>query len=954
MMQAAPLPLLALLLLSVCGTAQQTLFELPAPPFPDEAWDRYGADIANLGDVDFDGTADFAVAVEDRYGPLFIAARNYVVLYSGRDRTPLRAILVPPEATGLIRVAGAGDVDHDGAGDLVVGTPSEATGGSYAGSARVYSGRTGEVLFTHHGSGDDRLGWSVAGVGDVNDDGWDDYAYGVPAFDPSAALVDGGRVTVRSGKDGTLLAATNATAVEALGISVAGAGDTNLDGELDWVAGAPGWGVPSPERVRLISVSGIIRLHASPSGADLGAAVAGLGDLDEDGYDDYGAGAPYYDALFGSDAGRVSIWSGEGGAFLDELLGGSGERFGSALGSAPGLTTFDEPPGILIGAEGSGKGYAYSLNAGHTIVASFSASGPGEVRVAALGLNGSSQTYGAFAFGAPGDDTAAPEAGVVDVRWGAGLPLERMTTGFGASFGRSVALGGDMDGDGLPEVIVGMPFQMANGKPHAGVVRVYSGTTLRFERGGEALDQLGFAVSGLDDVTGDGVPDFLVGSPNSLWFGLRAGMVRVHSGATGLPVLSSGGQELGARYGAALAAVGDLDGDGTGDYAVGAPGAALDAGLVRAWSATGLQQWTYQGIGGELGSALDGIGDADLDGVPDVVVGSPTRIIGADHDAGYVTVHRGTDGVPAIAALAGADAGHRFGTAVAGPGDVNQDGRADFLAGAPGFESPGSAFPDHGRVELRSGLAQALLWSATGTDGERLGAALARAGDPTADGVPDLALGAPGGFGNPSFTEQGSVRVHSGGDFSLFRSFADGVEESGFGASLAGGADIDGDGRPDLVTGAPRTGADQAGAARALSTTALGVVPFGLGTAGCEGAQVLTLLQPLSPGASTELRVSGTAPGLLPTLVLSLGGDLAGSDPLASGALVHVDLSKAFAILPLPFPTGDHLAIPLGVPANPALTGLTVYAQEGFLWPLACPELPFALSSSTALEITLQ
>jgi hypothetical protein len=940
-------------LFAASGSAgQQTILELDAPPYDAPGWtaeqDGFGYDVASAGDVDGDGVGDLAVAVEDRSGPLGLFAHAYVVLYSGLDRSPIRALRPPIGTTGRLVLAGIGDVDHDGHDELLVGSPADVTGGSYAGSARVYSGRTGEVLATYHGTGEDRLGSAVAGVGDLDGDGTPDFAIGLPGA-TVGGVAGAGRVRFYSGASGAVLPGGAAGAgAESLGSALDAAGDVNADGFPDVIAGSPGSPALASGRVRVLGTWGDM-LHFKDSHANdyQGAAVAGIGDVDLDGHDDFAAGAPYHDGPV-VDSGTLRIWSGKTGVLRIELSPLFEEHFGShvaRLGDVGG----DGVPDVLVGAEHVGRAIVID-GATNFILHAWASTGPGRIRGADLGdLDGDGLPERAYA--AAGDDTAGAGAGTVHIhRGGDGALLERMTTNFGAAFGRSVALAGDMDGDGRGEVIVGMPFQSVGGLPHAGVARIYSGDTLLFEVQGAELDQTGYAVAGLGDVTGDGVPDFAVGSPNASWFGGRGGVARLHSGATGAAVLTAGGAAWGDRCGAAVASAGDLDGDGRDDWLAGSPGTGAGAGSVRAWSAPGFLLWEASGVGG-MGSSIAGTGDADQDGVPDAVVGSPRRPLFSASEVGHAALLRGTDGVQ-ITGVSGAAVGDHLGAAVAGPGDVDLDGRADFLVGAPGAPSPA---PAGGRFELRSGAGAALLGAQSGTFGERLGAAVGRVGDVTQDGVPDLAVGAPG------LQHTGTARVVDGADLSTFRLFDGsklGLEAgSGFGAALAGGGDVDGDGVPDLIAGAPRSGvpaADQAGAARALSTAAAGTTAFGAGSAGCLGPHGLSLVQPLVPGSTSALVADNLAPGVLPTLVLSLEGDLAGSDPLGWGVSLHVALPQAFAITPLPPPIGATLSAPLAVPPNPVLRGLEIFAQVGFFWPAGCPALPFKLSSSAGVAITIQ
>jgi hypothetical protein len=81
-------------------------------------------------------------------------------------------------------VSGAGDVNNDGYDDLIVGGPKNDAAGTDAGRAYVYSGQTGDLIWTFTGeAAGDRFGHSVCGAGDVNNDGFADLIVGAPAND---------------------------------------------------------------------------------------------------------------------------------------------------------------------------------------------------------------------------------------------------------------------------------------------------------------------------------------------------------------------------------------------------------------------------------------------------------------------------------------------------------------------------------------------------------------------------------------------------------------------------------------------------------------------------------------------------------------------------------------------------------------------------------------------------
>src|SRR5262249_9819867 len=143
-----------------------------------------------------------------------------------------------------------------------------------------------------------------------------------------------------------------------------------------------------------------------------------------------------------------------------------------------------------------------------------------------------------------------------------------------------------------------------------------------------------------------------------------------------------------------------------------------------------------------------------------------------------------------------------FGWSIAAYADVNGDGRADFLVGAPTLNGP-SAVPGH--VRVCSGLDGSEIRRVTGaTAAERFGAAVAAVGDVNGDGVPAFAVGAPGGTG----ISGGAIHVYSGLDGTELTEFirTGSTFRDNLGSSLAALGDVNGDGVPDFAVGAP--GAD--------------------------------------------------------------------------------------------------------------------------------------------------
>ncbi|HJV68769.1 hypothetical protein [Ideonella sp.] len=464
-----------------------------------------------------------------------------------------------------------------------------------------------------------------------------------------------------------------------------------------------------------------------------------------------------------------------------------------------------------------------------------------------------------------------------------GFVINGSSLGLGA--GSSVSGAGDVNGDGLADVIVGVPGQGSGdygnrvgasyvvfGRPGTEPVDLASidaGNGGGFVIHGEGVNLgSGKTVAGAGDVNGDGLADLLVGvaahwnSPSPadrsyVVFGKAdtapVELSAVAAGSGGFAIHADGAN---VASGFNVGAAGDFDGDGLADVAVGVRYERFDDhSLGRSYVVFGKRDTTAvelsavaQGhggvvINGELpdypGSVISGAGDVNADGLADLVIGVPTMNRGAGRS--YVVFGRPGTAPIELAAVAAGDRGFKLdgwdeydgsGTCVAAAGDMNGDGLADVLVSAPGNYwkygrwARGFTYVIFGRTttepvllrDVELGLANGFVISGEGIRYDYSGASVANAGDINGDGLADVIIGAPGAdsyppeagyYGGRAYVVYGKTdtsavslsNVTAGATRGL-TIFSEG-HYGEMGTSVSSAGDVNGDGLIDLIVGAP-------------------------------------------------------------------------------------------------------------------------------------------------------
>jgi hypothetical protein len=454
----------------------------------------------------------------------------------------------------------------------------------------------------------------------------------------------------------------------------------------------------------LLTSSADTQLGASQAAAGFGRHVAGAGDVNGDGFDDVIVGAEMYDA------GETD----EGAAFV--FLGGPS---GIANNAAPSATLQSNQTQAFLGrvagaGDVNGDGYADVIVGAHAYD-----SGETEEGAAFVFLGSST----GIANGTPATAAATLQGNQI-----------------GATFGISEASAGDINGDGYSDVIVGAENYNGGGGAFiflggaAGIASGGPATAATSLISSQASASFGFSVAGAGDVNGDGFSDVIVGA--NRWdapetseggaFIYLGGPAGIASGSQASATTTLQSNQIGALFGFSVAGAGDVNGDGFSDVIVGAylydSGETNEgAAFVFLGQASGVPNASVLGASATLqsnqasarfGERVAGAGDVNGDGYADVVVGASGYDSGQTDEGGAFVFIGGPSGIvsadvlTAFVRLQSNQVSAAFGVEAAGAGDIDGDGHADVIVGAPAYDA---GHTDEGVAFIYRGGAQGVI-----------------------------------------------------------------------------------------------------------------------------------------------------------------------------------------------------------------------------------------------------
>lgn len=811
----------------------------------------FGVSVSGAGDVNGDGYDDvIAGAYLNSAGNLY-SGRAYIYFGgSSMDNTADKIITGKNYAENLgISVSVINDVNGDGYDDVITGARGfdNYTGRSYVFFGGSNMNTVEDVILTGNADGDN-FGFTAASAGDVNRDGYADILATSYLNDESGA--DAGKAFLYTNTFTSINIPINTftaeTAGDKFGESVSDAGDVNGDGYDDVIVGAYAadkayiyfGGIYADDEADKILVG-------SSFGENFGVSVSSAGDVNGDGYDDVIVGAHYFTGGFG----KASVFY--GGQNMDltpdvVMIGeGSSNYFGFSVSKA-GDVNLDGYDDVIVGAYGYaniGRSYVFYGGASMNNVPDAILSGEAVNNYFGYSVSTTDDVNGDgfddVIVGAPGYSGFTGRAYV----YFGGIfmstaPNVVLTGSSGTSnFGLSVSNAGRINNDGYSDVIVGANTPYNN---YRGEAKIYYGGVLMDNTADVTIDGInvfynfGYSVSKAGDLNKDGFDDVVIGAPGEK-------KIFIYYGGTGMDthadhVISD--QPLALGY--CVSTVGDFDGDGYPDIIAGASGSGVTGkAYVYKFPQTEPdivdEKLTGQSADDHFGFSVSSAGDVNGDGFDDLITGAPDALNSSFVSAaGKAYIYFGGQifDYSADVILEGSSSFEFFGYSVSKAGDVNADGYADVIVGAPGFSSnTGRAFVFFGSAAMDN-VPDVTLSGAV--SGDNFGWSVSSGnfnGNNIGDIWSDVIVGSPDNDDNG--LNSGSAVIYFGGSSmnnipDLILNGASAFDRFGF--SVAGEGDVNGDAYSDFIIGAPfnDAGGSDAGAAYVYlgNPSSISSIPF--------------------------------------------------------------------------------------------------------------------------------
>ncbi len=370
----------------------------------------------------------------------------------------------------------------------------------------------------------------------------------------------------------------------------------------------------------------------------------------------------------------------------------------------------------------------------------------------------------------------------------------------GSGFGQAVAVIEDVNWDDYNDVLVGAPYEDVSNNDARGAVHLHCGggssyTTSFYGRFSDSL--FGWSIAPVGYLPGSNTEDILIGAP-----GEDATYVFDVFPENRLDILDG---PSGSAFGWSTVNLGDINLDGVNDFAIGAPNdspnGVQEAGSVFVYSGmTRSLMGSFHGAsaGDHFGYSLAGLamapptpGGSGLDPAHLLAVGAPDTALG-----GEATVFDALTGLQVFSATGSVSTvASRFGSSLAAVSDADGDGIEELAVAAPHYAASIASF-NVGQVKIYSAVAGTELRTLTGEGSFHVFGSQLGSGDINGDGHAELTV-------HSYKTGYGHIEIFDGVGSELLWEIEGTLEMAAVGTAMDGGMDLNGDGLPDLVCGAP-------------------------------------------------------------------------------------------------------------------------------------------------------